>query len=131
MGAATPNRSCKYGNFIVRWSKVGVDDRCIMMRSRISIAAMAAITSNVVVGLATAADSSGWLAASIPDGFTLTAVGDLIITAPISQRMKRTSPDLIKILQEADVTFGNFEASVLDVPNSTVIPPRFLAATGY
>jgi hypothetical protein len=29
--------------------------------------------------------------------------GSLIITAPISLRMKRTSPDLIRILQEADV----------------------------
>jgi Bacterial capsule synthesis protein PGA_cap len=62
------------------------------------------------------------LAADIPDGFTLTAVGDLIITAPISQRMKRTSPDLIKILQEADVTFGNFEGSALDVPKFDGFP---------
>ncbi len=56
------------------------------------------------------------LAANVPDGFTLAAVGDLIITTPIFQQMKRTSPDLIRILQDADVTFGNFESSVLDVP---------------
>jgi poly-gamma-glutamate capsule biosynthesis protein CapA/YwtB (metallophosphatase superfamily) len=85
------------------------------MRSRIFIAALAAILPSVI-GPATAADTGDWLAANVPDGFTLTAVGDLIITAPISERMKRTSPDLIKILQEADVTFGNFEGSVLDVP---------------
>jgi hypothetical protein len=79
---------------------------------------MAVLASSVIrPAAAAAADASGWLAASVPEGFTLAAVGDLIITAPISEKMKRTSPDLIKILQEADVTFGNFEGSALDVPN--------------
>ena len=60
--------------------------------------------------------SDNWINANVADDFTLTCVGDLVITTPISQRMKRASPDLIKLLQAGDVTFGNFEGSVLDVP---------------
>jgi len=85
------------------------------MRSRIFIAALAAIVASII-GSVMAADTGGRFAADVPDSFTLTAVGDLIITAPISERMKRTSPDLIRILQSADVTFGNFEGSALDLP---------------
>lgn len=59
--------------------------------------------------------SPSWMAASVPKGFTLTAVGDLIITDAIYAKMKRQSPDLIKILQNADVTFGNFEGTALDL----------------
>ncbi|HEV2610529.1 MAG TPA: CapA family protein [Noviherbaspirillum sp.] len=59
--------------------------------------------------------ASNWIQANVSNGFTLTAVGDLIITEPIHQRMKRTSPDLLKLLQNADVIFGNFEDTAIDI----------------
>ena len=44
-------------------------------------------------------------------------MGDLVVSAPVYDRLMRTSPALVKWLQSADVTFGNFESSVLDLPN--------------
>ena len=59
--------------------------------------------------------SPSWINANVPNGFTMTAVGDLIISDAIYLRMKRESPELIKLLQNADVTFGNFEGSAIDL----------------
>lgn len=73
---------------------------------------------------AIAADSDGvhqnplnpsWIQANVPTNFTLAAVGDLIITEAISARMKRSSPDLLKLLQGVDVTFGNYEGTAADL----------------
>ncbi|SFC53467.1 hypothetical protein SAMN05216344_12111 [Polaromonas sp. OV174] len=50
--------------------------------------------------------SPNWINASVPNGFTLVAAGDLIITEAVSPMMKRKSPDLIKLLQSADVSFA-------------------------
>ncbi len=59
--------------------------------------------------------SPSWTQANVPKNFTLAAVGDLIITEAISSRMKRTSPELLKLLQSADVSFGNFEGTAADL----------------
>ena len=60
---------------------------------------------------------SAELQLSIRDGFTLAAVGDCIISRPLSQ--KRASDagfdDVVNILSGADATFGNLETSILDV----------------
>ena len=56
-----------------------------------------------------------WMSANVPDGFTLVAVGDLIITDAIYARLQRQSPDLIDLLKNADVTFGNFEGTAIDL----------------
>lgn len=54
---------------------------------------------------------------SVPDGFTLAAVGDCIISRPLSQ--KRASDAAfdaaVRILRGADAAFGNLETSILDV----------------
>ena len=50
----------------------------------------------------------------IADGFTLAAVGDLIYLRPMLATMEKQSPSMLKILREADVTFGNFETTVFD-----------------
>jgi poly-gamma-glutamate synthesis protein (capsule biosynthesis protein) len=50
----------------------------------------------------------------VPDGFTLAAVGDLIITHPVSSRNEPGLQSLVKILGDADVTFGNFETNAID-----------------
>ena len=56
-----------------------------------------------------------WMSANVPNGFTLVAVGDLIITDAIYARLQRQSPDLIDLLKNADVTFGNFEGTAIDL----------------
>ena len=56
---------------------------------------------------------------SIDDGFTFAAVGDCIISRPLSQKRARDDgfDDAVKILQGADATFGNLETSILDIRN--------------
>ncbi len=53
----------------------------------------------------------------VPDGFTLAAVGDLITTHPLAQTLP-ADPDfaaIVKVLRDADATFGNFETTAIDV----------------
>ena len=56
-----------------------------------------------------------WKSANVPAGFTLAAVGDLIITDAIHARLRRTAPELLALLQNADATFGNFEGTAIDL----------------
>lgn len=53
--------------------------------------------------------------AYVSNGFSVAAVGDLIVTQPIAAQMKRESPDLVKLLHSTDVTFGNFEETAIDM----------------
>jgi poly-gamma-glutamate capsule biosynthesis protein CapA/YwtB (metallophosphatase superfamily) len=57
------------------------------------------------------------LRTSIADGFTFVAVGDCIISRPMSQYAEREPgfAATIKILQQADATYGNMETSILDL----------------
>lgn len=59
--------------------------------------------------------SPAWREANVPDGFTLLAVGDMIITEPVAPLMKRRFPDLFALLQGADVVFGNYENTAIDL----------------
>jgi len=54
---------------------------------------------------------------SIADGFTLAAVGDCIISRPLSQLLKRDAAfaAVAAIVKGADATFGNFENVAFDV----------------
>ena len=59
----------------------------------------------------------GTLEGRVADGFTLAAVGDCIITRPLSQNAGR-DPEfaaVLKILRAADATYGNMEMSILDL----------------
>ena len=58
----------------------------------------------------------------IADGFTFAAVGDLIYLRPMLATVERQSPGLVKLLRDADVTFGNFETSVLDLKTTKASP---------
>jgi poly-gamma-glutamate capsule biosynthesis protein CapA/YwtB (metallophosphatase superfamily) len=51
----------------------------------------------------------------MPDGFTLAAVGDVIYLRPMLATIEKRSPDMLKILRGADVTFGNFETTAVDL----------------
>jgi len=60
------------------------------------------------------------LATSVADGFTLAAVGDCIIARPISQ-----TPGFApvgKLVRDADVAFGNFEGTAIDLTRTPAIP---------
>jgi len=51
----------------------------------------------------------------IAGDFTFAAVGDLIYLRPMLATLERQSPDMLRLLRGADVTFGNFETTALDL----------------
>ena len=57
----------------------------------------------------------------IAGGFTLAAVGDLIYLRPMAATLEARSPDMLRLLRGADVTFGNFETTVLDLANTKAV----------
>jgi len=67
-----------------------------------------------------ARDPQRELATSIADGFTLAAVGDCIISRPVSQT-PGFSP-VGKIIRDADVAFGNFEGTAIDLTLTPAVP---------
>src|ERR1700736_2923274 len=60
---------------------------------------------------------SAELRTSVADGFTLTAVGDLIMSRPLSQYAAREPgvKSVLDILTSGDVLYGNMETSILDL----------------
>ena len=52
----------------------------------------------------------------MPDGFSATAVGDLIISRPLSQHAQELPAfgKVIEILRGTDVTFGNLETTIFE-----------------
>ncbi|MFL9925624.1 CapA family protein [Herbaspirillum lusitanum] len=78
------------------------------------------LAAGAAAGADTQSDAAGtlapsWMRPNMPDGFTLAAVGDLIITDAIYPRLQRQSPELIALLKSADATFGNFEGTAIDL----------------
>lgn len=51
----------------------------------------------------------------IADGFTFATVGDLIYLRPMLATLEKRSPGMVKILRDADVTFGNYEMTTTDL----------------
>lgn len=60
-------------------------------------------------------DTAGSIATNVADGFTLVAVGDLIATRPLTNGQHEGFDQIVKILQDADVTFGNMETNIFDI----------------
>ncbi|WP_085035663.1 CapA family protein [Ensifer aridi] len=60
-------------------------------------------------------DKVGSLATNVADGFTLVAVGDLIVTRPVSKYRHPVFDEIVNILHNADVTFGNMETNIFDI----------------
>ena len=58
----------------------------------------------------------------VADGFTFAAVGDLIYLRPMLATVERRAPAMVKLLRDADVTFGNFETSVLELKTTRATP---------
>lgn len=64
--------------------------------------------------------NANWIDANVPDGYTVATVGDVIITQPILEFLRREVPNaeqntILKILASADLVVGNFEGSALDL----------------
>jgi poly-gamma-glutamate capsule biosynthesis protein CapA/YwtB (metallophosphatase superfamily) len=65
-------------------------------------------------------DAQRELTMSVADGFTVAAVGDCIIARPVSQ-----TPGFApvgKIVHDADVAFGNFEGTAIDLSRTPAVP---------
>ncbi|MCW0002174.1 CapA family protein [Pararhizobium sp. YC-54] len=60
-------------------------------------------------------DTVGSIATNVADGFTMVAVGDLIVSRSLTKGQHPGFSDIIKILHEADVTFGNLETNIFDI----------------
>ncbi len=60
----------------------------------------------------------------VPDGFTMGAVGDLIISRPLSQYAQRLPPfkALLDVLQSSDALYGNLETTLFDARHFTGAP---------
>ncbi len=65
-------------------------------------------------------DSSRELATSIADGFTVAAVGDCIMARPVSQTIGFAP--IGRAIQEADLAFGNFEGTAIDLTRTPAVP---------
>lgn len=59
---------------------------------------------------------------SVADGFTLAAVGDLLIARPMSSIKDESFLATSRILREADAAFGNMEGSLIDIRNFNGYP---------
>lgn len=60
-------------------------------------------------------DLVGSTATNVADGFTMVAVGDLILSRPVSEYQGPEFDAVVKILRGADVTFGNMESNIIDI----------------
>jgi poly-gamma-glutamate capsule biosynthesis protein CapA/YwtB (metallophosphatase superfamily) len=67
-----------------------------------------------------ARDPQRELMMSIADGFTLAAVGDNIIARPVSHTPG--FPPVGRIVRDADVAFGNFEGTAIDLTRTPAVP---------
>jgi Bacterial capsule synthesis protein PGA_cap len=61
---------------------------------------------------------------SVPDGFTVAAVGDLLVSRPVSSLVERLPAfaDVLASLRAANVVFGNLESTVFDVRDAAGAP---------
>ena len=67
-------------------------------------------------------DTIGSVSTNIADGFTMVAVGDLIVTRPLTRAQHPDFGAILKILHEADVTFANMETNIFDIRSFTGSP---------
>lgn len=60
-------------------------------------------------------DIVGSTATNVADGFTMVAVGDLIVSRAVTKSRDSSFGAVVKILHDADVTFGNLEVNTFDI----------------
>lgn len=66
--------------------------------------------------------SQTWRRGNVPDGLTIASLGDIICTEPVSGRVERDSPDLMRNLRAADLVVANFEGTALDLASFKGFP---------
>ncbi|WP_244563615.1 CapA family protein [Ensifer aridi] len=59
-------------------------------------------------------DVVGSIETNVADGFTLVAVGDLIVSRALTKSSQPGFGDIVDLLRGADVTFGNMETNIFD-----------------
>ena len=87
----------------------------ILLCAAILLAGVITTTAPVAAQLPADPNPERELQMTVAEGFTVAAVGDVIIARPISQGMNIELTEVIEILQRPDVTFGNFETSAIDL----------------
>ena len=87
----------------------------ILLCAVILLAGVITTTAPVVAQLPADPNPKRELEMTVAEGFTVTAVGDVIIARPISQGINPELTEVVEILQRPDVTFGNFETSAIDL----------------
>ncbi|RWA59785.1 MAG: CapA family protein [Mesorhizobium sp.] len=60
-------------------------------------------------------DTVGSIETNVADSFTMVAVGDLIVSRALTKGQHPGFEDIVKILRDADVTFGNMEMNIFDI----------------
>ncbi|PBC04119.1 CapA family protein [Mesorhizobium sp. WSM3860] len=60
-------------------------------------------------------DTVGSIETNVAEGFTMVAVGDLIVSRPLTRYEHPGFGEVVKILCDADVTFGNMETLIFDI----------------
>ncbi|ESY90365.1 CapA family protein [Mesorhizobium sp. LNHC229A00] len=60
-------------------------------------------------------DLAGSVETNIADGFTIVAVGDLIVSRRLTNSCHPAFAQVVEILQSADITFGNLETNIFDI----------------
>ncbi|MGR9154630.1 CapA family protein (plasmid) [Rhizobium leguminosarum] len=60
-------------------------------------------------------DTVGSIATNVADGFTMVAVGDLIVSRPLTKGNHPGFDEIVQILRDADATFGNMETLIFDI----------------
>ncbi|RVD38893.1 CapA family protein [Mesorhizobium sp. M4A.F.Ca.ET.020.02.1.1] len=60
-------------------------------------------------------DYVGSTATNVADGFTMVAVGDLMMRRPVTTNQRNGLGQIVERLRNADVTFGNLETNIFDI----------------
>ncbi|QRM33099.1 CapA family protein [Microvirga sp. VF16] len=60
-------------------------------------------------------DNVGSTATNVADGFTMVAVGDLMMRRPVTTNPRNGFGQIVERLRNADVTFGNLETNIFDI----------------
>ncbi|MER9965175.1 CapA family protein [Mesorhizobium sp. M0045] len=60
-------------------------------------------------------DTVGSIETNVANGFTMAAVGDLLLARPVTKGQYPGLADVFETFHGADVTFGNLETNILDV----------------
>ncbi|WFT97050.1 CapA family protein [Bradyrhizobium barranii] len=60
-------------------------------------------------------DAVASIETNVACGFTMVAVGDLIVTRPLTKYQGEDFAAVVKILQNADAAFGNMETNIFDI----------------